>query len=191
MLGLAGEDLIRKVLAIADDFDLAIDNRPAELGGRQLGRGRDGDRPQAPGAARERGRHARSRRPPASRSTRASTRRSSTSPAPAGRRARSSRSSAAATSSATGSSGRPSIGRTPSLSSSARKLAVDGDQVLDPTVLAAIGRAVVDREVEVVGDRKHLADQVLAGEPEHLLALLGGPAPKVDELGSLPLEAAR
>lgn len=33
MLGLAGEDLIRKVLAIADDFDLAIDNRPPELGG--------------------------------------------------------------------------------------------------------------------------------------------------------------
>jgi molecular chaperone GrpE len=31
MLGLAGEDLIRKVLAIADDFDLAIDRRPAEL----------------------------------------------------------------------------------------------------------------------------------------------------------------
>jgi molecular chaperone GrpE len=33
MLGLAGEDLIRKVLAIADDFDLAIDNRPADLEG--------------------------------------------------------------------------------------------------------------------------------------------------------------
>jgi molecular chaperone GrpE len=33
MLGLAGEDLIRKVLAIADDFDLAIDNRPADLHG--------------------------------------------------------------------------------------------------------------------------------------------------------------
>src|SRR5690349_19776048 len=33
MLGLAGEDLIRKVLAIADDFDLAIDNRPAEFAG--------------------------------------------------------------------------------------------------------------------------------------------------------------
>jgi molecular chaperone GrpE len=31
MLGLAGEDLIRKVLGIADDFDLAIENRPAEL----------------------------------------------------------------------------------------------------------------------------------------------------------------
>jgi molecular chaperone GrpE len=33
MLGLAGEDLIRKVLAIADDFDLAIENRPVELAG--------------------------------------------------------------------------------------------------------------------------------------------------------------
>ena len=33
MLGLAGEDLIRKVIAIADDFDLAIDNRPPELAG--------------------------------------------------------------------------------------------------------------------------------------------------------------
>ena len=31
MLGLAGEDLIRKILAIADDFDLAIDNRPGDL----------------------------------------------------------------------------------------------------------------------------------------------------------------
>ena len=31
MLGLAGEDLIRKLLGIADDFDLAIDNRPPEL----------------------------------------------------------------------------------------------------------------------------------------------------------------
>jgi molecular chaperone GrpE len=32
-LGLAGEDLIRKVLALADDFDLAIDSRPAALAG--------------------------------------------------------------------------------------------------------------------------------------------------------------
>jgi molecular chaperone GrpE len=32
-LGLAGEDLIRKVLTIADDFDRAIDARPAELDG--------------------------------------------------------------------------------------------------------------------------------------------------------------
>ncbi len=30
-LGLAGEDLIRKVLGVADDFDRAIDSRPAEL----------------------------------------------------------------------------------------------------------------------------------------------------------------
>jgi molecular chaperone GrpE len=33
MLGLAGEDLIRKVLALADDFDLAIEARPAEIAG--------------------------------------------------------------------------------------------------------------------------------------------------------------
>src|SRR5918911_85549 len=32
-LGLAGEDLIRKVLTIADDFDRAIDARPADLAG--------------------------------------------------------------------------------------------------------------------------------------------------------------
>jgi molecular chaperone GrpE len=30
-LGLAGEDLIRKVLAVADDFDRAIDSRPADI----------------------------------------------------------------------------------------------------------------------------------------------------------------
>ena len=33
MLGLAAESLIRKVLALADDFDLAIDQRPATLAG--------------------------------------------------------------------------------------------------------------------------------------------------------------
>lgn len=32
-LGLAGEDLIRKVLALADDFDRAIETRPADLAG--------------------------------------------------------------------------------------------------------------------------------------------------------------
>jgi molecular chaperone GrpE len=31
MLGLAGEDLIRKVLVLADDFDRAIEARPAEI----------------------------------------------------------------------------------------------------------------------------------------------------------------
>lgn len=33
MLGLAGEDLIRKVLALADDFDRAVEARPLELAG--------------------------------------------------------------------------------------------------------------------------------------------------------------
>jgi molecular chaperone GrpE len=32
-LGLAGEDLIRKVLALADDLDRAIESRPADLAG--------------------------------------------------------------------------------------------------------------------------------------------------------------
>ena len=32
-LGLAGEDLIRKVLALADDFDRAIETRPVDLEG--------------------------------------------------------------------------------------------------------------------------------------------------------------
>lgn len=32
-LGLAGEDLIRKVLVLADDFDRAIDARPPEIAG--------------------------------------------------------------------------------------------------------------------------------------------------------------
>jgi molecular chaperone GrpE len=32
-LGLAGEDLIRKVLALADDFDRAVETRPAHLDG--------------------------------------------------------------------------------------------------------------------------------------------------------------
>jgi len=32
-LGLAGEDLIRKALTLADDFDRAVDTRPAELEG--------------------------------------------------------------------------------------------------------------------------------------------------------------
>ena len=71
-LGLAGEDLIRKVLQLADDFDRAIDNRPGGARGRRVGRGHRGDRPQAAPAPRERGREGRSRRRPARRSTRAS-----------------------------------------------------------------------------------------------------------------------
>src|SRR3546814_1127423 len=39
-LGLAGDDLIRKVLAVADDFDRAIDARPAELADNAWAEGR-------------------------------------------------------------------------------------------------------------------------------------------------------
>jgi len=38
-LGLAGDDLIRKVLAVADDFDRAIDARPQELAGNSWAEG--------------------------------------------------------------------------------------------------------------------------------------------------------
>ena len=46
-LGLAGEDLIRKVLAVADDFDRAIEARPASSRRRPLVRGHRRHRPQA------------------------------------------------------------------------------------------------------------------------------------------------
>jgi hypothetical protein len=68
------------------------------------------------------------------------------------------------------------------------QLAVDRRHALDPAVVGQVGRTVVDREVEVVGDHEHLADEVLAREPEHLLALLGRPAPVVAELGALALQ---
>ena len=107
-LGLAGEDLIRKVLAIADDFDRAIEARPASIAEDAWVEGIAAIDRKLRGAARERGRDARSTRRRARRSTRASTRRSPTSPAPAGPRARSSRRSGAATGCATASSGRRS-----------------------------------------------------------------------------------
>ena len=46
----------RKVLAIADDFDRAIDARPERAGGRRVERRHRGHRPEAPAAAGERGR---------------------------------------------------------------------------------------------------------------------------------------
>ncbi len=49
-------------------------------------------------------------------------------------------------------------------------------------------RARLDRAVEVVREREHLADQVLAGEPEVALALLRRAASEVGELGSLALQ---
>ena len=72
--GLAGEDLIRKVLDLADDFDRAIANAPGEPRGRPLVRRHRRHRPQAAPAPRERGRDDRRGRRRACRSTRASTR---------------------------------------------------------------------------------------------------------------------
>ena len=107
-LGLAGVDLIAKVLNLADDFDRAIETRPADARRRRLGRGHRRHRPQAAPAPRERGRDRRSTRRPAPRSTPASTRPSSASRAPGAPRARSSTRSGAATGSATASSARRS-----------------------------------------------------------------------------------
>ena len=96
-LGLAGEDLIRKVLTVADDFDRAIDTRPAAIADDSWFEGISAiDRKlrvllESEGVSTDRC-VAWSRR-----STRASTRRSPTSRAPGTRTARSSRRSVAAT----------------------------------------------------------------------------------------------
>ena len=47
---------------------------------------------------------------------------------------------------------------------------------LDPRVVGDRLGPGVDGAVEVVGERQHLADEVLAGEAELALALLGGRA---------------
>ena len=126
MLGLAGEDLIRKVLALADDFDLAIEPGPAEIA---TSRGsRASPRSTASSARCSRARaSARSTPRLAPRSIPASTRRSPTSRARAARTARSSRSCGAATASATGSSGRRSSPsrRTPTASNAGRPAAAN------------------------------------------------------------------
>ena len=80
--GLAGVDLIAKVLVLADDFDRAIETRPADLDGQRLGRGHRRHRPQAPPAPRERGRHGGRGGARHASSTPASTRPSSAFPAP-------------------------------------------------------------------------------------------------------------
>ena len=56
MYGIASEGLIRKVLALADDFDLAVEHRPAGPVDEALDRGHNRHRSQAPSAPRERGR---------------------------------------------------------------------------------------------------------------------------------------
>ena len=52
-------------------------------------------------------------------------------------------------------------------------------------------RAGLDGAVEVVGDGQDLADEVLGGEAEVALALLGGPPLEVQELGALALEGGQ
>ena len=71
------------------------------------------------------------------------------------------------------------------------ELAVDRGDALEPGIRGDRLRSRVDRPVEVVGQHQHLADEVLAGEPEVALALLCGPPLEVEELGTLALERGR
>src|SRR4029079_6901108 len=68
------------------------------------------------------------------------------------------------------------------------QLAIDRRDALYPGLVDAIFRLMRDRQVEVVGQGEHLADQALGGEAEHGLPLLARPALEVRELGPLPLE---
>src|SRR6185369_10463284 len=68
------------------------------------------------------------------------------------------------------------------------ELAIDGCDALDPGLVDAGLRPVLDGEVEVVGDGEDLADQALGRQAEHRLALLAGAALEVDELRTLALE---
>src|SRR4029079_10615866 len=68
------------------------------------------------------------------------------------------------------------------------ELPIDRGHALDPGIAGQLGWLGLDRPVEVVGEHQDLADEVLAREAEHRLALLAGPAPVVRELRPLPLE---
>src|SRR5437867_8711689 len=68
------------------------------------------------------------------------------------------------------------------------ELAVDGRDALDPRLVDAGFGTVLDREVEIVGEREHLANERLGGEAEHGLPLLGRAALEVEELGALALQ---
>jgi hypothetical protein len=70
----------------------------------------------------------------------------------------------------------------------AAELAVDGGDALEPGVPGDRVGPRLDGAVEVVGHGEHLADEILAGEPEVALALLRRSALEVEELGSLALE---
>ena len=68
------------------------------------------------------------------------------------------------------------------------QLAIDGADALEPGVAGDRLRTRLDGEVEVVGEGQDLADEVLGGETQVALALLGGAALEVEELGALALE---
>ena len=93
-----------------------------------------------------------------------------------------------------GSNARPgaaSMRLTPSDSRSVAQLAVDGRDALEPRVVGDGRRPGLDGPVEVVGDGQDLADQVLVGQAEVAVALLGRAALEVEELGALALERRR
>src|SRR6185436_5529256 len=68
------------------------------------------------------------------------------------------------------------------------KLAVDGGHALEPRLLGDRLGPGVDGAIEVVGDREHLADEVLPGKTEVALTLLRGPALEVEEFCPFALE---
>jgi hypothetical protein len=91
-----------------------------------------------------------------------------------------------------GSNGRPAPRRsrvTPSLSSS-RRACDRWPRCPRTRVLGDRRRSRLDGTVEVVGEHEHLADEVLAGEPEVAHPLLGRAPLEVLELGPLALERA-
>ena len=85
--------------------------------------------------------------------------------------------------------GRASMGVTPSLSSRTRSLRSMAAMPSNHGSSAIDRRSRLDGAVEVVGEAQDLADEVLGGEAEVALALLGGPPLEVQELGALALEA--
>jgi hypothetical protein len=71
------------------------------------------------------------------------------------------------------------------------ELAVDGGDALHPGVLVQVYGPRLERPVEVVRQREHLADQVFAGQAEVPLPFLGGAASEVGELRAFPLESGQ
>ena len=87
-----------------------------------------------------------------------------------------------------GAPGATSIGVTPSLSRSSRSFRSIAATPSAHGSSASAVRPGLDRPVEVVGQRHDLAQQTVGGQTGVALALVGGPAPEVLELGALALE---